>query len=76
MRDAKASASSAQPRATARGGCRLPAARGVARLLADAEAGEDPTEKIVRTEGAGDLAQCLLGLAQVFGKQLACTGEG
>ena len=45
-------------------------------LLADAEAGEDAPEQIVRAEGAGDLAERLLGHAQVFGEQFAGTGFG
>ena len=36
-------------------------------LLADAEAGEDAAQQIIRREGPGDLAQRLLGLTQVFG---------
>lgn len=45
-------------------------------LLADAEAGEDPPQQVVAAEGAGDLAQCLLRHAQVFGQQLAGAHQG
>lgn len=41
------------------------------RLLADAEAGEDPAQEVVGAECTGDFAQGLLCKAQVFRQQLA-----
>lgn len=44
--------------------------------LADAETGKDASQQIVGTERTGDLAQCLLRLTQILGKQLAGAGQG
>jgi hypothetical protein len=36
--------------------------------FADAEAGKNPTQQVIRTECSGDFTQGLLSLTQIFGK--------
>lgn len=45
-------------------------------LFADAEAGENPSEQIIRAERPGNFTQGMLSLAQIFGEQFACPGQG
>ena len=49
----------------------IPDGANPARLLADAEAAENPTEQIVRVKLAGDFSECGLRCAQLFGDQFA-----
>ena len=42
-------------------------------LFTDAEAGKDPSQQIIGAECAGDFAQRLLRLPQIFGEQFTGT---
>lgn len=44
--------------------------------LANAEAGENPAQQVIRAECSGNFTQHLLCLAQILCKQLTGTGEG
>ncbi len=45
-------------------------------LFTDAEAGEDPSQQIIRAEGAGNFAEEMLSLAKIFGQQFSGPRQG
>src|SRR5471032_876124 len=45
-------------------------------LFADAEAGKDPPQQVIRAECAGNLTEELLSMAQILRQQLAGTRQG